>query len=765
LLAWVWLAAVVLMLGTLAWLVPRAKLDTDIMNLLPGGSESGVPTAITDACVQRLNQQLIWCVSAPPGAPSAAPARWWFEKLKALPELAAVSGPVLPEQQSEWGAFLFKHRTQILDSTTCERLEKDPEAWAQWVVAQVYSPFAGVSATELKNDPLLLTRARQSALLSANASLSLEHDWPTSTDASGRSWQIVHGQLRGAAFDINSTRALVAKLDALHTEFAQLHPGAEVLRRGAIFYSAHAAAQSESDISALGTFSLLGVTLVIFLFFRSVRPLGLTLLSTAVGTVGGVTALLLCFDSVHLVALVLSTSIIGVAVDYALHYLTERMMHGADESPIAGMRKLLPTLALAFFTSALAYLALAIAPFPGFRQLAVYAIAGLGSAFVTVALWFPFMSGKIPKRIPYGMGIVKGWLHLWRERPVVRVGIPSLVALLGAIGLFLLHPDDDVAKLQGFPPEFAENEKRVGALTGQGTNVSWYVIHGSNADTVLLRAGQLGDTLTRLQAEKKISGFRLLSDQIPPLHLQQKNQAAVKKAFPAVARRLQEAGILQEGDLALAESAPLLPAEWLASPVSDGWRLLWFALPDGSAAALVPVSGVTDNAAMSKVAASLDGVHWMNRRAELSALFTLHRVQLSWLLGLALLIIGTVFSVRFGLARGLRNTLPVTLALVAALSAVAFSGQSLNLFSMLALVLVIGIGIDYTLFFANGACPPSTTMMAVSIDAVTTLLSFGMLVFSSTPAIAGFGLVLVAGISTAFVLAPLAQSPQIKRRF
>ena len=43
---------------------------------------------------------------------------------------------------------------------------------------------------------------------------------------------------------------------------------------------------------------------------------------------------------------------------------------------------------------------------------------------------------------------------------------------------------------------------------------------------------------------------------------------------------------------------------------------------------------------------------------------------------------------------------------------------------------------------------------------MTTLLTLGMLVFSATQAISSFGIVLVSGIFTAFLLAPLAMPPE-----
>ena len=37
---------------------------------------------------------------------------------------------------------------------------------------------------------------------------------------------------------------------------------------------------------------------------------------------------------------------------------------------------------------------------------------------------------------------------------------------------------------------------------------------------------------------------------------------------------------------------PVTVGDWLASPASEGWRLLWLTLPDGESGVLVPVSGV-----------------------------------------------------------------------------------------------------------------------------------------------------------------------------
>lgn len=90
------------------------------------------------------------------------------------------------------------------------------------------------------------------------------------------------------------------------------------------------------------------------------------------------------------------------------------------------------------------------------------------------------------------------------------------------------------------------------------------------------------------------------------------------------------------------------------------------------------------------------------------------------------------------------------------------SGQAVNLFSLLALVLVLGIDIDCTLFFNNPCGTSLTPLLAIALAILTTLLTLGILVFNTTQAINSSDIVLISDIFTALLLSPLAM-PDRKR--
>ncbi len=82
-------------------------------------------------------------------------------------------------------------------------------------------------------------------------------------------------------------------------------------------------------------------------------------------------------------------------------------------------------------------------------------------------------------------------------------------------------------------------------------------------------------------------------------------------------------------------------------------------------------------------------------------------------------------------------------------------GSTLNLFNLLGLILILGIGIDYTLFFSEQKKSLST-LLAITLSGLTTLLSFGLLSLSQTHAIHSFGITVLTGIFVAWLLSPLA---------
>ena len=609
-----------------------------------------------------------------------------------------------------------------------------------------------MSGKELQNDPLMLMRGAQLALAKNSQKMQLMDGWLVTKDAAGNYWYLLHGELAGSSFDMQQTHQLVTTLNALQQTLKSQYPQAQLLSRGTVFYSDYASQQAKNDISTLGVATVLGVILLIVSVFRSVRPLLLSLLSIAIGALAGTVVTLLLFGELHLMTLVMSMSIIGISADYTIYYLTERMVHGAEHSPWQSLAKVRNALLLALLTTVVAYLFMMLAPFPGIRQMAVFAAAGLSASCLTVMFWHPWLCRGMPVRPVPLRGIMQRWLNAWRDGKALSVGLPVALALLSAIGIASLRVDDDIARLQALPQDILAQEKTITALTGQNVDQKWFVVYGASAQETLERLEAFTPALAQAHKAGELTRWRTLP--LNSLARQNSDLHLLRNAAPTVMKMLQSTGL--NAVPPNLNAMPVSVEAWLASPASEGWRLLWLTLPDGKSGVLVPVDGVRNSAALGELAARHPGVVWVDRKASFDSLFALYRSLLTGLLGVALAVIACGAMLRLGWRKGLVALVPSVLSLAGGLAALAMTGHPVNLFSLLALVLVLGIGINYTLFFSNPRGTPLTSMLAITLAMMTTLLTLGMLVFSTTQAISSFGIVLVSGIFTAFLLAPLA---------
>lgn len=757
--ALLWGAVCLLLLGMLLTLLPQARLNSSVLAMLPKQTLGAIPPALNDGFMQRLDRQLVWLVS-PGKKADPAVARAWLTQLQNSTLLAEVKGPMDAESQQAWGTFFWQHRNGLIDNDTRARLEHGGEAQAQWVLSQLYSAFSGVSGKELQNDPLMLTRGAQLAMAKSGQRLRLMDGWLVTQDAEGNYWYLIHGELAGQSFDMQQTHRLVTTLGTLENELKARFPQAQLLSRGTAFYSDYASQQAKKDISTLGAVTVLGVLLLIVAVFRSLRPLLLCLMSIGVGALAGTVVTLLVFGELHLMTLVMSMSIIGISADYTLYYLTERMVHGGESSPWQSLAKVRHALLLALLTTVVAYLLLMLAPFPSIRQMALFAAVGLSASCLTVIFWHPWLCRGLPVRPVPALGLMLRWLAAWRRNKKLSIGLPVALALFSLAGAMTLRVDDDIAQLQALPQDILAQEKAITALTGQSVDQKWFVVYGQSPQQTLERLEQFVPALAQAKANGWIADYRTLP--LNSLARQRQDLALLQKATPTVINALQRAGVTTaNADL---NAMPVTVDEWLASPVSEGWRLMWLTQANGESAVLVPVSGVQNSTALGTLSLRHSaGIAWVDRKSSFNALFALYRHLLTGLLGVALAVIACGAIVRLGWRDGLRSLVPSILSLGCGLATLTLSGHTVNLFSLLALVLVLGIGINYTLFFSNPRGTPITSMLAITLAMLTTLLTLGMLVFSATQAISSFGIVLVSGIFTAFLLSPLAM-PGKKRK-
>ena len=98
-----------------------------------------------------------------------------------------------------------------------------------------------------------------------------------------------------------------------------------------------------------------------------------------------------------------------------------------------------------------------------------------------------------------------------------------------------------------------------------------------------------------------------------------------------------------------------------------------------------------------------------------------------------------------------RTALPAAAGLALTLATLGFMHEPVNLFHVLSLLLVLGLGVDYAIILREGRSQQA--VLAVFLSMTTTLISFGLLGFSSVPFVRSIGITVAFGVAFTFLIA------------
>lgn len=730
-----------LMLFSTIWLVlnfSQLKIENNLTALLQG--QSNVPPQIERQLSSQLNRSIMWLVGAETLDNATQVAKELEISLLKLPQLEAVEARQ-PEQQSAWQQYFFVHRSQLLTPTLQQQLTQ-PENYFQSILAQLYSSMSGISAKELQNDPLLLTRHK--ALQTKQGILQWQDGW-LYAKSEGKYYVLIRATLKAEYDNLEQKSGVVLALQQIQQQLKQQYPQIEIDSRSAIYFSDYAAKSVEKDIKVIGIGSAIGILLLMLFTFRSLMPLTLLLCSLATGILWGFFAIWAIFGEIHLLTIALSTSLVGVSADYSLHFLTERYFNQNNENVDHTLDRLRPTLLFAFITTALAYAILGFAPLSILKQMAVYAIFGLAGALFTIFMLYPVLTQKNQTRTFTHWAKIDAYLQFWRQGKKLPWLIGT-IAIICLVSLTQLNVNDDVRLLQAQPEHLQKIEQKFDRILQQNSQLQYFIVQSNNENNLLTRLEALSLHLSKTD---KIQSVISVSDYLPSLNTQQNNHQLVQNTLQKLTSHFAQMGLSAYSY----SYSPMTLNDFLNHPVSHNLRAFFFE-DAGNYYTLIPLTKSDDKTA-SEIANQLKGVSYHNTTQDWSNLFEKSRNHILFILLGSFIVAGVILSYQFDLRAAFAMLSVIGVSMLIALATLVFTGQYFNLFSVLALILILGMGLDYGIFLLKNQQFLSTSFIAVILSALTTQLSFGLLMLSSTTALVSFATVLCVGISCAFLLSPL----------
>nr|WP_308633722.1 MMPL family transporter [Massilia sp. YIM B02769] len=762
-----WALVVCLLLGHNAWLWlgQRIAPDTDILALLPLDERDPVLQQSFTHMVDSAQQRVVVLVGAKDwnDAGRAADA---YRKVLA-PHGALISFDAMgDESQANWLSSLQPHAAVLIGAAQEKELREQPARfWTESALARLYSAFSGPKLGAFRDDPFGLfagwaqERAGETPVRPRDGRLFVAGE--------GREYVLLTYTLKPSAFSLGAQQSVVPLLDAAKAAAHAAVPSSEIITAGVILHAAAAGAQASREVHTIGAGSLVGIVLLTWLTFRSVKPISLTLLSIGVGFLGALSLCWLLFGRIHLLTLVFGASLIGVAQDYGIYFLCHRLGAGREVDSPALLRRLLPGLGLTLLAAVIGYLGLALTPFPGLRHMAVFSALGLVFAWLTVVCWFPALikadtlkPGWLARR--YRGAILRWPRFSMTPRSLVLV---ALLAVFAVAGWSRLKTNDDIRSLQSSPPQLVSDQIKLGKLLDAPSPVQYYLVRGATTEDVLQREEALKRRLDVLIGQDHIAGYQALSNWVPSKQTQGARLALVDDKLLGDAGPLavlaheigEDPDWVAQTRAHLKRSAqPVALDAFMRTPASQPWRHLWLGEVEGVHASIVALRGMryASIPVLARASEGLTGVQWVDKVGGISSVLGRYRADMGWVVLGAYLVVFLVLLPRYR-GRTWRVLAPTALASVLTVAAIGLLGQGLMLFHVLALMLLLGVGVDYGIFMQEEhADAGDAPWLAVGLSAASAILSFGLLGLSGTPALQAFGMTMLVGTALVWLAAP-----------
>lgn len=487
----------------------------------------------------------------------------------------------------------------------------------------------------------------------------------------------------------------------------------EVYKSGARIHSLKASKKSKSEINFLSAASLALVFVLGYWAFGTPKiflPMAMALGSSFVIALA---ALALFFGRPHICVLIFATSLIGLSVDYSYHYFSSCKKFPPEEAFNRIKNPLNKTLA----TTLVCFAVLYFSNLDLLKEISVFSIAGLIASYSFVRFFYPPLV-KILKP-----GFKQNVLKIPAPKPR-KLKNAAIILLVSAslAGLFFAKFKTEAKDLYIPGKDLILQEKAVSEIFGDGEK-KFAIIKGASPDDIL-------------KAEEN-AGARGISRFVPSIERQKNNKKLIEDLYGKYAEKLQKS-IGANKKFEMPGGQEPLKIEDLNGTLFEDAVSSMLHKGDGFWTAIIPIDK-NENIPLE----TFSPAEFLNN------IFDGYMKSSAALMGASFLALAAMFALVFRRSF-FKLILPVVLSAGLPVFIFWIFGENVNLFHILALFILMGLGIDYSIFHYSSNS--ALTKNAVFISFATSLIGFGALAFTSFKAISSIGAMLALGLAFAYFI-------------
>lgn len=501
---------------------------------------------------------------------------------------------------------------------------------------------------------------------------------------------------------------------------------------------------AQREITIISAVSLIFICLIFLFIFKSIKPYLISIVSIAVSSATSFFLLSIILDSIHIFTFVFGTSLIGVSLDYSIHFITEWYNEKYKKEVL---KKIFPSMSLSFMTTIASYFALSLTSLSLLKQTALFSIFGLTSSFLTVIIIYPLIFKNNNRFLRENIlnktkNILDGYVNFFNIKFILFLII--LVALLSIFNIPKLKVNFYSNQLYNPPDFLSQNETEIYKRLNSSLSKNIIISRGDSLNEALENEETLENYFTNYNALSKIfysesrqrENIKLVENNLMPLLKKQTEYLGFdNKTYNKIKSEFEN----NKNEILNIEDLIENMDELKKLIVKNNGKYFIISATDE------PETKIIEN----------ENIKIFNISAEINeALDKTARTAIKTAL-IAYIIIFFFMIIFLSKKHAIAIMIIQIISILVNLSVHSIFNLSVNMFSVFALILSIGISIDYCIFFSKSKAKKEVTFLSIFLSMITTALSFGTLSFSGFIPVKSFGLFLFIGILTAFLLSPV----------
>jgi len=752
------------------------RINTSLFDMLPRPAQSRAVME-ADAIFGNKNGREIVILAASVHFENAKEgAALLYAQCKQSAEFENISFYFDPAVMAEFSRYLYDYRFVIAGKETIALLENgEAEIIAQDALASAYGAFNLFTLENIEKDPFLLAQRRMEDFLASSllstGNMSVKED-VLAAEKDGTWYVLLRLTLAPQAVSVQAGSNVISKIYAASSLIKETIPDLEFYFSGIPFHSYESSSGAQKETSLIGAITLLLILFLFLYIFRSPLPVISSVMAIGISLGLATSAALLIFREIHIITFVFGTTLIGTCVDYSVHFFVHWKGNPALKDGGEIRSHVFKNITMSFISTEICFMVFFFAPFPILKQFAVFSMAGLLSSYLTSLCIYPRLKINVKERsifkeINHGAHGVSRRNNIFRTKNSVKLRGLIFFILVAVILILLIFNhsaiiiENNISSLYTMSASLMESEKRAAQVLDYGSPGWYFIVSGANTEETLQHEENL---IIRLEAEKakgNLASFLGTSIFVPSIKTQETTYNAMKALLPLAPAQFEyldfppQYAHVFESEFAAAQKY-CLPKD---APSFAGISNLWLGEQGENCYSCVLPIKPTDETLFRSIAAEFDYVHFINKSKDIGRdLDTLTKTMLLFFLA-AFIVVSVIICIVYPWPDNLKICIVPLFMVLSATTVLAVNRIPIGLFSVAALVLVFGLGLDYIFYMVDRKSGrKDLSLLGVVISFLTTLLSFGALALSSFMPVHIFGLTVSAGLGAAFISAIILQS-------